>query len=641
VLNFKEPIFKKQPSYEIPDNIEIIFVSDMFVDEYVGGAELTTEALISSSPLKILKLKSQNITIDHIKNGLNKFWIFGNFANLNPQLIPTIVTYLKYSVLEYDYKYCKYRSPEKHQANSGSPCDCHDQMVGKMISAFYYGSMGLWWMSEKQQERYFTLFPFLKEKDNIVLSSVFSNETLALLRNLNNRNTEFNKRKQRSGWIVLGSNSWVKGAKNAEQYCIDNKLSYEVIWNLPYETVLQKLADAEGFVYLPDGSDTCPRMCIEAKLLDCKVIMNDFVQHKDEEWFATSNLSDIENYLISSPNLFWNGIRKMIDHHHKISGYITTYNCVKQEYPFDKCIQSLLGFCDEVCVVDGGSTDETIKILNDLALKDSRIKIKVVSRDWSDPRFAVFDGMQKAEARSMCTGDFCWQMDSDEIVHEDDYEKVKDLCKSFPKDVDILSLPVIEFWGTLEKVRMDIQPWKWRLSKNKNNITHGIPFNLRRYDSGGRVYSLPGSDGCDMIDKTTGERLNHMGFYTQDADKFRQKGLLSLNNVDRDQYEKWFNEMTNILPCVFHYSWLNLPRKIKLYRDYWSAHWENLVGNDYKDLPTTNMMFDVPWTEVTDDMINDLAKKLSKTGGHIWHSKWNGQITPWIGCSRKQPKIME
>ena len=42
-----------------------------------------------------------------------------------------------------------------------------------------------------------------------------------------------------------------------------------------------------------------------------------------------------------------------------ISGYTTTYNCLKEDYPFLESIQSMLGFCDEVVVVDGCSDDGT------------------------------------------------------------------------------------------------------------------------------------------------------------------------------------------------------------------------------------------------------------------------------------------
>ena len=98
----------------------------------------------------------------------------------------------------------------------------------------------------------------------------------------------------REGWIVLGSASWIKGAEQAEKWCKDNDKKYEVLWGLPYTETLEKLAKAEGFVYLPQGMDTCPRMVIEAKLLGCKLHLNDYVQHKDEIWFNTEDSFDTE-----------------------------------------------------------------------------------------------------------------------------------------------------------------------------------------------------------------------------------------------------------------------------------------------------------------------------------------------------------
>ena len=67
----------------------------------------------------------------------------------------------------------------------------------------------------------------------------------------------------------------------------------------------------------------------------------------------------------------------------------------------------------------------------------------------------------------------------------------------FPKHTQLISLPVIEYWGNQGKVRMDINPWKWRLSRNKPNITHGIPKHLRKTDEDGNIYALPGTDSCD------------------------------------------------------------------------------------------------------------------------------------------------
>ncbi len=41
--------FENKPQVRIPDNCEVVFVSDMFTSDHVSGAEMTTDALIDSS----------------------------------------------------------------------------------------------------------------------------------------------------------------------------------------------------------------------------------------------------------------------------------------------------------------------------------------------------------------------------------------------------------------------------------------------------------------------------------------------------------------------------------------------------------------------------------------------------------------
>jgi hypothetical protein len=666
VIDFQTSVFGNKVS--IPLNAKVVFVSDMFVDDYVGGAELTTEALVASSQFEVFKLHSKDVNLELLKEGIDRFWVFGNFCQLDPQLIPSIVANMRYSLVEYDFKYCKMRSPEKHFEQTGMPCDCPNQLNGKIVSTFFYGSMGNWWMSEKQKERYLTTFPFLVEKNNVVLSSVFDSSTLGLLKHLRTKH----QAAKRKGWIVLGSDSWIKGAAEAKKWCEDNGKEHETVWNVPYPQLLEKLATAEGFVYLPKGGDTCPRMVIEAKLLGCKLQLNDNVLHRDEEWFATDDIGSISDYLFTAPGIFWNGVKQMMAYKPTVSGYTTTYNAVKQRYPFEQCIKSMLQFCDEVCVVDGGSTDDTPSKLFDLQFQNSDptrreqvlqdlndgvlsvhdaimkmnelsvLKVKFVPRDWSSKRHPVFDGMQKAEARKMCTCEFAWQMDADEIVHEDDAKRIPELCRSIPKGVDILSLPVIEYWGGPDKVRMDVQPWKWRLSRNNPSITHGIPKELQRTDAEGQPFAAEGTDGCDMIDSETFERLPHVSFYSPEIENTRRIAMLS-NEQARQQYEQWYNQVVNGLPCVFHYSWYDLPRKMKLYRDYWQNHWNALYDKDTSDTAENNMMFGVPWKDVTDEMIETRAKEMKeKLGGWVWHRPWDGKsTTPHIRCNRTQPKVMQ
>jgi len=626
----------QSPKLKVPEDAEVVFVSDMFVEDYVGGAELTSEAIISSSPLKVFKLHSKDVTIETLEQGHQKYWIFGNFSALNMDLIPSIVSNMNYSILEYDYKFCRYRSPEKHETETGAPCDCIEDIHGKMISAFYYGSKSLWWMSEKQMDLYLEAYPFLAERENTVLSSVFDDAFFYSVKILR----EKYKDQEKTGWLVLGSNSWIKGADQAEQWCKDNEREYEVVWNLKYEELLEKLAQSEGFVYLPKGNDTCPRMVIEAKLLGCDLHLNDYVQHKDEIWFDTEDMFDTEAYLYAARERFWNAILATMNYVPTISGYTTTLNCIKHKYPFEASIKSMLGFCEEVIVVDGGSDDGTYERLRELEKEDKRIKVSLVLRDWEDTRFAVYDGAQKAVSRDQCTMDYCWQQDADEVVHEEDYQKIIHTTRNFPRQYDLLSLPVIEYWGSSSKVRADINPWKWRLSKNKPYISHGIPKALRRTDSDGKLYAAPGTDGCDYIHKESYEPIPHIGFYTEEIHKVKMMAF-SGNSEAFEAYEAWFNRVVELLPSVHHYSWIDIGRKIRTYRDYWSQHWQSLYDIPQEDTPENNMFLDTSWADSTEEDIENTAKKLSEEmGGWVFHSKVDySNPTPHFKIDQTQPAL--
>jgi glycosyltransferase involved in cell wall biosynthesis len=616
-MYLSSPFQNSEQPVSIDPETEVIFVADLFVEDYVGGAELTTEALVEKCPVKLQKIKAKDVSLGLLEQGHTCHWIFGNFSSLDLQLVPSIVANISYSVLEYDYKFCKYRSLEKHLYAEGAECDCDSSQHGKLISALFYGAKSLYWMSEGQQNIYHEKFPFLSENYNTVLSSVFSDKFFILLKHLR----EVNKDIERKKWIVLGSSSWIKGADEAEEWCKSGEHEYEVVWGAPYEELLEKLSTAKGFVYKPQGNDTCPRMVIEAKLLGCQLELNEYVQHKDEEWFTSDNLLDIEEYLYGSRDLFWRKEMENVNYKPTVSGYTTALNCIDQKYPYRDCISSMLDFCDEVVVVDGGSEDGTWEDLEAWAEKDSRLVVEQVKRDWNHKRFSVFDGAQKAEARNRCTMEYCWQMDADEVAPPRTREKIESFIRSWPNTVELVSFPVVEYWGSKNKVRVDVNPWKWRFSKNSSHITHGIPVDLRKFDEDGDLYSAPGTDGCDYIHSETFERIPHASFYNESAHNARLHSLGG-NTEALSSYEEWLQNCVNLLPFVEHFSWMDIERKIKTYRNYWQKHWESLYDIKQEDTAENNMFFDKPWSEVTDEEITVMAKDLSeKTGGHVFHSK--------------------
>lgn len=303
----------------------------------------------------------------------------------------------------------------------------------------------------------------------------------------------------------------------------------------------------------------------------------------------------------------------------KISGYTHILNPVTHGYPYLQSIQSMLGFCDEVIVVDGGSTDDSLRDLDELIISSTG-RLKLITREW-DPLEPGMDGMQKAFARAMVSPDaeFLWQQDADEVVREEDYDKILDVCRRFPRDVDVVHLPVVELWGDQTTCRTDRHSWKWRLTRNNLRITHGINQAARLMDpKTGRFYAKKGeSDGCELIDIVTAEHLPHRGFYTGELEQVRRQ--------DPIEYGRRMNEIFGKLPSVWHYSWADLSRKVRNFRDFWDKQWQVL----YQTAPEPRFP-----EVITDFDIDVKAEQLRLQGGE--HAK-----SQTFGLTVSPPRIME
>ena len=314
-------------------------------------------------------------------------------------------------------------------------------------------------------------------------------------------------------------------------------------------------------------------------------------------------------------------------------------------YPFKETIESLFGFCDEVCVLDSSDIDDGTRVeLEKISSRNSKLKIKHIDLDWKAPNHGIFDGETKQLAREMCTGQFLWQSDIDEIVHEDYYLKIPKLIENVGenwKKAPILSLPIVEFWGSGGKVRIDINSWKWRLSVNSPVISHGIPKELRKINKeNGLLYAMQGTDTCDYIHKVTKERLPFLNIVTNESEKLRLDGLKG-SIVSLKLYENFINKTMEEVPTVFHYSWFNIERKINQYKLFWTDFWKSMYDED-RDEKTNPFFNGMLWSEVSDELIKEKANLLEqKTGGHIFHSPWNGTSTPSIKITKQHPTIMK
>ena len=276
---------------------KIVFVADAFANQYRGGAELTTDAIISYNKIhQLAKINSKALTEQIVNANKDFHFIICNFVGLDPKVKLALCGNTSYSIIEYDYKFCSYRSPEKHKAIAGQECDCTEKESSKLNLVFYGRAKKIWFMSHAQKNIFLSKVKTIKEKNTSVLSSIFTKGDLTFMKSIKN-NPKDNK------YLILDSDSWIKGTEANIEYAKNNNLEYELVKNLQYYELLIKMSTSKGLIFRPLGADTCPRIVIEAKLLGCELILNEFVQHKDEDWFRT--IESCEEYLNNRTDIFW------------------------------------------------------------------------------------------------------------------------------------------------------------------------------------------------------------------------------------------------------------------------------------------------------------------------------------------------
>ncbi len=143
-----------------------------------------------------------------------------------------------------------------------------------------------------------------------------------------------------------------------------------------------------------------------------------------------------------------------------VSGFTFCRNVEKLGYPFIESIRSLLPLVDEFIVNVGDSEDRTLQMIKNIG--DSRIRI--VESVWDKKR--TRDGLVYADqtniALSQCRPDADWAfyLQSDEVIHEKDYEGIRNSMERYKEEKDILGLMFRYKHFVGDYFRLD--PWAYR-----------------------------------------------------------------------------------------------------------------------------------------------------------------------------------
>jgi hypothetical protein len=142
----------------------------------------------------------------------------------------------------------------------------------------------------------------------------------------------------------------------------------------------------------------------------------------------------------------------------RISGFSFARNAVKLDYPLREALRSILPVVDElvVAVAPGDPDDDTRGLV--ASLDDPRVRI--VDAEWDDARRQEIYADLTNVALDHCTGDWCFYIQADEAVHEDDLPTIRARCQELVDDrrVEGLLFDYLHFFGDYRHIQ-DGQGW--------------------------------------------------------------------------------------------------------------------------------------------------------------------------------------
>jgi hypothetical protein len=216
----------------------------------------------------------------------------------------------------------------------------------------------------------------------------------------------------------------------------------------------------------------------------------------------------------------------------KISGFSMGKNAHKLYYPMRHSVESILPLVDEFVVAlgDSDTDDQTRSEIEAIGSE----KIRIVDTVWDIEKYPR--GMEHAHqtdiAKNLCTGDWLFYLQSDEVVHERDLDTIRKRCEELLSDEEVegLLFRYLHFWGDYEHVQ-DGHCWY----RKEIRIIRNHP-EIHSWESAQSFRKIPGFEGSN---------------YRQQEGTYK----LKVAEVDAE---------------IFHYGWVRPPavmqNKIKAFR---------------------------------------------------------------------------
>lgn len=135
-----------------------------------------------------------------------------------------------------------------------------------------------------------------------------------------------------------------------------------------------------------------------------------------------------------------------------LSAFTIVRNARQLGYPIIESITSILPIVDEYVVLVGSSDDDTRELV--ASIDDARIRIVDTTWNMSADRGSRMLADKTNEALDLCHGTWCFYLQADEVVHQEDLAAIIDACTRYRDDerVDGLVFDYVHLYGSYSVV---------------------------------------------------------------------------------------------------------------------------------------------------------------------------------------------
>lgn len=173
----------------------------------------------------------------------------------------------------------------------------------------------------------------------------------------------------------------------------------------------------------------------------------------------------------------------------KVSGFTIVRNGNIYAYPFTEAILSILPLCDEMIVNVGKSDDDTLETVRSL----NSSKIRIIESEWDmNLKGGKVLSVETNKALRECTGDWCFYIQSDEVLHEKYHDEVYGKMKLYKDNTKTegLRFRYKHFYGSYDYFQDNYRNWYIKESRiirrNENIVSWGDAMDFRHRD-GSRI----------------------------------------------------------------------------------------------------------------------------------------------------------